>query len=163
MTSKQQHHPPNSPSGLGEEPRRPATQAAPDVRELTVGECWARLREKSVGRLAVVVERRPDLFPVNFVVNHGTVVFRTATGSKLLSAVQQPVAFEVDGWDEATGAVWSVVVRGRARKAREPYEVLDALTLPLTPWHRGAKPWFVIIEPESVTGRAFTPSGDPAE
>ncbi|HET8601001.1 MAG TPA: pyridoxamine 5'-phosphate oxidase family protein [Segeticoccus sp.] len=84
------------------------------------------------------MERRPDLFPVNFVWNHGTVVFRSASGSKLLSAVPQPVAFEVDGWDEASGSVWSVVVRGRARKAHAPYEVLDALTLPLTPWHRGS-------------------------
>lgn len=127
-----------------------------EVQELDVARCWVYLRQANVGRLAVVVERRPDIFPVNYVVDHGTVVFRTASGSKLASAEGQPVAFETDGWDEASGLTWSVVVRGRAEKAREPYEVLQAMGLPLTPWHPGTKPWFVRIEPDTITGREFT-------
>lgn len=126
------------------------------VQELDVARCWALLRQGTVGRLAVVVERRPDIFPVNYVVDHGTVVFRTSSGSKLASSEGQPVAFEVDGWVEGSGLTWSVVVHGRAERAREPYEALQAMRLPLTPWHPGAKPWFVRIEPDTVTGRQFT-------
>lgn len=143
------------PSRADEQPAGVHT-AGSEAQELDVALCWVYVRQASVGRLAVVIERRPDIFPVNHVVDHGTVVFRTGSGSKLASAEGQPVAFEVDGWDEDSGLTWSVVVRGRAERAREPYEVLHALGLPLTPWHPGAKPWFVRIEPDTITGRRFT-------
>ena len=39
--------------------------------------CWMLLRSVEVARLAVSVDDRPDIFPVNFVVDHGTVVIRT--------------------------------------------------------------------------------------
>lgn len=126
------------------------------VRELNRSQCWARLRESSVGRLAVVLDEQPDIFPINYVVDHGAVMFRTAVGSKLAGSHQRVVAFEVDDWDEGLGLAWSVVIKGQARKAHEPYEVLDALALPLTPWHGGSKPLFVLIEPTSITGREFT-------
>ena len=51
--------------------------------QLDARECWAALRTADVGRLALVVDGRPEIFPVNFVVDHGTILFRTATGSKL--------------------------------------------------------------------------------
>src|SRR4051794_39359108 len=57
-----------------------------DVRRLTVDACWALLRAADIGRLAVVVGDRPEIFPVNFVVDHGTVVIRTAPGTKLAAA-----------------------------------------------------------------------------
>lgn len=39
-----------------------------------------------VVRLGVVVDDRPDSLPINHLVDHGTVVFRTGTGTKLLAA-----------------------------------------------------------------------------
>ena len=45
---------------------------------LESNECWALLRAADVGRLAVSIAERPDIFPVNFAVDHGTIVFRTA-------------------------------------------------------------------------------------
>ena len=80
------------------------------VEELPTHESLALLRESPVGRLAVVVEGRPDIFPVNHVVDHGTVVFRTARGSKFWGAAGLPVAFEVDGYD--------VVERTRMERGR---------------------------------------------
>src|SRR5207249_1081662 len=49
--------------------------------------CWNLLRSAQVGRLAVSIKEQPDIFPINFVVDHGTVVFRTAEGTKLAAAV----------------------------------------------------------------------------
>lgn len=113
------------------------------------------LRRAAVGRLAVVVDGRPDVFPVNFAVDHGSVVYRTAAGTKLGASVGQPVAFEADGHDTATGVAWSVVVKGTAHEVRARDEVLDILQLPLIPWQASPKPRFVRIEPDSVTGRKF--------
>ena len=45
---------------------------------------------------------QPDIFPINYVVDHGAVVFRTAEGTKLAAAVLgQGVAFEIDGYEAA--------------------------------------------------------------
>jgi uncharacterized protein len=71
------------------------------------------LARAEVGRLAVAVHGDPEIFPVNFVIDNRTVLFRTAEGTKLASiAVSARVAFEVDGFDTATGEAWSFVVRG---------------------------------------------------
>ena len=130
-------------------------QPRPPVEELNAAQCWAHLREQNVGRLAVVVDRRPDIFPVNYVVDGGAVVFRTGSGNKLTFSDGKFVAFEADGWDETTGVTWSVVIRGRAKRTRQFYDTLRAMELPLTPWHPGSKPWFVQIEPSTITGRQF--------
>ena len=43
----------------------------PGVEVLDEHDCLELLRESDVGRLAVVVEGGPEIFPVNFVVDHG--------------------------------------------------------------------------------------------
>ena len=119
-------------------------------------QCWALLRSADVGRLAVSIVDQPDIFPINFVLDHGTVVFRTAEGTKLAAAVLgRSVAFEADGFDAASGEAWSVVVKGRAQEIARMTEVFDATDLPLFPWLASPKPRFVRIVPESITGRLF--------
>ena len=114
------------------------------------------LRASEVGRLAVSITNHPDIFPVNHVVDHGTIVFRTAEGTKLAAAVLgRGVAFEVDGYDEATGQAWSVVVKGHAAEIERLVELGDALDLPLSPWHASPKHRFVRIEPVDISGRRF--------
>lgn len=130
------------------------------VEILERSQCWDLLREAAVGRLAVVTDGRPDIFPVNYVVDHGSVVFRTAEGSKLASSVRRPVAFEVDGVDLDTGAAWSVVVRGTANVVVGLHEIVEALTLPLYPWQVSPKPFFVRISAEELTGRRFSVARD---
>jgi len=118
--------------------------------------CWNLLRAAEVGRLAVSIMDQPDIFPINFVVDHGTVVFRTAEGTKLAAAVLgRGVAFEVDGLDASAGEAWSVVIKGRAEEVIKMIEVFEATDLPLFPWLTSPKPRFVRIVPESVTGRSF--------
>src|SRR5262245_17322293 len=119
-------------------------------------ECWELLRSAEVGRLAVSILERPDIFPVNHVVDRGRIVFRTAEGTKLAAAVLgTAVAYEVDGYDAAKGEAWSVVVKGRAVEIQRLHELLAATDLPLFPWHVAPKGRFVRIEPDSVTGRRF--------
>jgi uncharacterized protein len=123
---------------------------------LETNRCWELLRAADVGRLAVVIGNHPEIFPVNFVVDHGTVVFRTAEGTKLAGAILgESVAFEVDGYDAAAGDAWSVVIKGPAVEIERIHDVFDAIDLPLFPWHAAPKHCFVRIDPDEISGRRF--------
>ena len=118
--------------------------------------CLELLRRSEVGRLAVSITDHPDIFPVNFMVDRGTIVIRTAEGTKLAAAVLgRAVAFEVDGYDADSGEAWSVVLKGRAVEIDQMEELFDALDLPLFPWHSAPKHHFVRIEPRQISGRRF--------
>ena len=133
------------------------------MTELEHHECWELLRDSEVGRLAVAIAGHPDIFPVNFVVDHGSVVFRTAEGTKLAAAVLgTAAAFEVDGYDADAGEAWSVVLKGQAREIEAIHDVFEALDLPLFPWHASPKHRFVRIVPDELTGRRFTVVASPA-
>ena len=129
------------------------------ARETTASQSWDLLRSGVVGRLAVVVDHAPDIFPVNFAVDHGTVVIRTAGGTKFEAAQQGPVAFEVDGYDLDAGESWSVVVKGTAVEVYEVDEAIKVMGLPLSPWAPGSKPHLLRVVPGSVTGRRFEVAG----
>src|SRR4051794_36115079 len=129
-------------------------QLDPTIVELDEHQCWELLRSQEVGRLAVAITNHPDIFPVNFVVDHAWVVFRTAEGTKLAASVLgESVAFEVDG--EHEGEAWSVVLKGCAVEIEKMYDLFDAVELPLYPWHAAPKHRYVRIVPEMVTGRRF--------
>jgi nitroimidazol reductase NimA-like FMN-containing flavoprotein (pyridoxamine 5'-phosphate oxidase superfamily) len=135
------------------------------VEELDSSECWRLLRTNEVGRLAVSITDHPDIFPINYVTDRGTVVFRTAEGTKLAAAVLgRAVAFEIDGYDAERGNAWSVVIKGRATEIERMQDVFDALDLPLFPWHAAPKHRFVRVEPVDISGRRFhvadRPTGD---
>ena len=46
-------------------------------------ECWDRLAEQQLGRLVTRVGDVLDIFPVNYIVDGESLVFRTGEGSKL--------------------------------------------------------------------------------
>ena len=126
------------------------------TEDLPVHECWVMLRGVSVGRLAVWVTDHPDIFPVNYAVDHGTLIFRTGQGTKLAAAIRDvPVALEADGVDPESGVAWSVVVKGETAVINSTEEVLDSFSLMLFPWHSGRKDSFIRISPTSITGRKF--------
>jgi nitroimidazol reductase NimA-like FMN-containing flavoprotein (pyridoxamine 5'-phosphate oxidase superfamily) len=130
---------------------------------LDPNECWALLRTQVVGRLAISIQSRPDIFPINFVVDHGAIIFRTAEGTKLAGALLgTTVAFEVDGLDTSAGLAWSVVVKGRAVELTGLHDLFDAADLPLFPWLASPKHRFVRIVPDEVTGRRFHAVEPPA-
>ncbi|MGB3829981.1 MAG: pyridoxamine 5'-phosphate oxidase family protein [Ornithinimicrobium sp.] len=126
-----------------------------ETEHLSVSQCWEALRGARFGRVAIDHDGAPDIFPVNHIVDHGSVVYRTSAGALFTATVHHDVAFEVDGFDADTSTAWSVVVRGRASERQQMDEVLQTLSLPVTPWQPGAKPRFVRIEPTEVSGRRF--------
>lgn len=126
------------------------------MEELTAAECWRLLRTHEVGRLAVSITDHPDIFPVNYVVDGESVVFRTGPGTKLAASVLgRGVAFEIDGYDPIAGEAWSVVLKGHARQVEHMIEYFEADDLPLFPWHASPKPDIVRIEPGELSGRRF--------
>lgn len=131
-------------------------QGTPDTQALEVDECWGLLRSISVGHLALSGEDGPEVFPVNYTVDHGTVVFRTGPGTKLSLLNHDPrVAFEADSVDHETGQAWSVIIKGKAEVFGGIDEMVDSFSLMLFPWEAGAKDAFVRIVPLSVSGRRF--------
>lgn len=109
-----------------------------------------------VGRLAFPGETHPELFPVNYLVDRGTILFRTDPGTKLAASMDKlPVTFEVDGYEPGTNEAWSVVVRGSLEPVLETSDIVDAVALPLFPWQNGEKAFFVRIVPQSMSGRQF--------
>lgn len=129
----------------------------PAAEVLDSQECWKLLREASVGRLAVIVDGHPDVFPVNYKVDNESLVFRTGTGTKQQALdAGSPVALEADRVSAEFGMAWSVVVKGRAVRATSTDQAIDAVGRALFPWQGIGKDYLVRIEPESVTGRRFT-------
>lgn len=132
------------------------------VVELSESACWALLRTTSVGRLAVWVDDHPDIFPVNYAVDHGTVVFRSKAGTKVSATLSDaPVALEADGYDPETKEAWSVVIKGRAEEIKDGPDLLETVDLPLFPWQAGDKGRFIRIVPTTTSGRRF-PVADPS-
>lgn len=140
---------------------RPGPPPLPDggTRSLTTEESWDLLRQAVIGRLAVVHDDSPDIFPVNYTIDHGTIVLRTAGGTKYDAARNRPVAFEVDGYDLDVAEAWSVVARGPAREVRDVDETISVMGLPLLPFAEGSKPHFLRILPASLTGRRIRVTG----
>lgn len=130
------------------------SKLAQPISVLSETECWNLLSSVALGRLVTNVAGHPEIFPVNFAVQHRTVLFRTAEGTKLVSsAMNELVLFEADQHDVAEG--WSVIVKGTARVVRGDEDLAEAEQAALVPWTAPAKQHFVRIRPLSVTGRRF--------
>jgi uncharacterized protein len=124
------------------------------VTVLFEDENWKLLGSMALGRLITNFAGEPEVFPVNYVVQDRTVLFRTAEGTKLFSAVaNRSVVFEVDDHNVTEG--WSVIVRGRARLMKTDTEIEQADRAQLLPWTATLKPHYVRISPTEVTGRRF--------
>ena len=119
------------------------------IREIDKGECLDLLRSEQVGRIGVVIDGRPEIFPVNYSLDASdSVIFRTALGSKLPAAVNHHVVFEVDYFDQDRRSGWSVVVHGVAQQT----QVIEAGEQVLVSW-RDDTPYLVRISLQSLTGR----------
>jgi uncharacterized protein len=117
-------------------------------------ECWDLLAGVALGRIVTSVDGQPEIFPVNYVVQRRTVLFRTAEGTKLVStAINNRVLFEVDDHNVAEG--WSVIIKGTARSLRTDEQIEEAERAQLLSWTTSEKPHYVRVIPEIVTGRRF--------
>jgi nitroimidazol reductase NimA-like FMN-containing flavoprotein (pyridoxamine 5'-phosphate oxidase superfamily) len=136
------------------------TAAGEPITILSESECWSLLASVALGRLVTSAEGQPEIFPVNFVVQRRTVLFRTAVGTKLVSAViNNRVLFEADDHNVAEG--WSVIVKGTARTLRTDEETEEAERAQLLPWTATLKTHYVRVIPSVITGRRFRFSSEP--
>lgn len=125
-------------------------------------ECWELLESHHIGRLGISIANEPEIFPVNYVVDGRSIVFRTAAGTKLAGAVLgDGVAFEIDHADHQLHAGWSVMVRGRAEEIEKLDDLVAAESLPLVPWSLGPQNRYVRITPTVVSGRRINRPATP--
>lgn len=127
---------------------------------LSEDESWDRLESVALGRLVTTFAGEPEIFPVNYVVQGRTVLFRTAEGTKLFSAVaSNTVIFEADHHSVSEG--WSVILRGRARLLKTDADIQEAERAELLPWIATRKPHYVRVTPSEITGRHFNFGPEP--
>jgi len=123
-------------------------------------QCWQRLAEQELGRLVTRAGAVLDIFPVNYILDGESIVFRTAEGSKLTElTINDEVLFEVDEYTDTDA--WSVVVRGHAHRLVTAEEVRAADQLGLRPWIPTVKYNYVRVVPASVSGRDFRRGPEP--
>jgi len=117
--------------------------------------CDRHLRSETIGRVAVMVDGHPEIFPVNYAMDErGDIFFRTGQGSKLQGVASAPlISFEIDGIDEERELGWSVLVVGTARWVVSRRQLARVRMLPLQPWAAGERASVVRITPTKITGR----------
>jgi len=124
------------------------------LEHLSPVECWRLLAATPVGRIGVLNDSAPEIYPVNHVVDRDTILFRTDPGSKLRGLLRSPaVCYQVDGIDPTDATGWSVLVKGRAVELHDPDSVRHAAALPLQYWTLGDKAHWIRIVPNEITGR----------
>jgi uncharacterized protein len=128
-----------------------------DLEILTRAECLRLLRANSFGRVGLVVDGRPLVFPVNYGMEGEVVIFRTGPGTKLRWAPMRRVAFEVDEIDRDRGVAWSVLVQGVAQDIAQAAgghgRALRGVTVePAAPGQRDHR---VAIDAREISGRRF--------
>jgi nitroimidazol reductase NimA-like FMN-containing flavoprotein (pyridoxamine 5'-phosphate oxidase superfamily) len=124
------------------------------LEHMNPDECWRMLAGTPVGRIGVLNDSAPEIYPVNHAVDQQTIVFRTDPGSKLRGLLRSPaVCYQVDHIDPAEATGWSVLVKGRAVEVRDVDELRAVAALRIDYWTLGDKAHWVRIVPVEVTGR----------
>jgi nitroimidazol reductase NimA-like FMN-containing flavoprotein (pyridoxamine 5'-phosphate oxidase superfamily) len=133
---------------------------------LSPDECRQLLRSRRVGRVVFVDTRGPVALPVNYVLDHDDVIFRTEAWSSLhATPASGRVSFEVDEIDEHERIGWSILARGTVHRIDDPAELRHVMRLHPEPWARGAhdgeRDEYLRLSVETVTGRRLVVD-DPA-
>ena len=121
------------------------------LEEISEAECLALLAGHGVGRLAVIADGQPLVFPVNYILDGRTVAIRSDPGTKLDWATLGRVAFEIDDIDPVRHEGWSVVVQGVGRDITDGLDAWSSgvQSAPLAPWAAGEKGhWLAIVSPQ---------------
>ncbi len=138
--------------------------------ELALDECLSLLRASQFGRIALMVDDCPVVFPVNYrlVETSGRtwVALRTRPGNVIDRAPMQ-VAFQLDGVDSIHQRGWSVLVRGTLHHV-DPDAADFRERFDPHPWIIAERDAWLIVDPFAITGRrlhaaepewAFHPAG----
>jgi hypothetical protein len=136
----------------------PANTSDITLQVMSEDDCRAALVNHAFGRLAVVMNDGPVIFPVNYAYVENAIVIRIGAGSKLASAPLTKVAFEIDYVHPNHVNGWSVVARGPAFDISTAIDELsqEMRMLPFHPWLPGHKPYLLKINVKELTGRTFS-------
>lgn len=139
------------------------SRAAGTSQELDEAECLRLITPGGVGRIAFTGRYGPTVFPVNYKLHQGDIIFRTernsATDEDLRTGIQDAgyrVAFEIDNFNHAQREGWSVLVHGAAYHMESDDERAAARESGVESWAGGDRDMFVRIVPSRLTGRRIT-------
>ncbi len=129
---------------------------------LTEEETYELLGSGEVGRVGITIGALPAIFPVNYRLIDGSIVFRTAPGSKMSAAAKGAVvAFEVDDYQLADRTGWSVLAVGPAEVIHDLAVTFNVLDAGLEPLADGRRTTIVRIQPTFVSGRRIIHEAPP--
>jgi len=125
------------------------------LEDLPIDACLERLRAGAVGRIAVVVNGFPLVFPVNYTLVETSgprwVAIRTRPGG-VIEQAPVPVAFEIDGVDPVQQRGWSVLVRGTLHHV-DPDAADFRDRFDPQPWLVAERDAWLVIDPFAISGR----------
>lgn len=124
-----------------------------EVTELSTSDCELLLASLNIGRVAVVDNGYPLVFPINYKMalfgGKSVIAIRTRPDN-VIDHPGRAVCFEIDGIDASHDGGWSVLVRGvLVESSPDP----DHDTHPIDSEDRDA--WRIIV-PTHVSGRRVT-------
>jgi nitroimidazol reductase NimA-like FMN-containing flavoprotein (pyridoxamine 5'-phosphate oxidase superfamily) len=130
-------------------------------QELSLEECTDLLRARTVGRIAVLSEGAPLIFPVNYRLVETSaptwLAVRTREGN-VIDRASSTVAFEIDDVDDQHHEGWSVLVRGTLHHVDPDAADFRARFDP-EPWIADERDAWLVIAPFSITGRRIVAPG----
>lgn len=136
------------------------------LEELDEAECLRLITPGGIGRIAFSGRYGPTVFPVNYRLYEGTIVFRTAQDSPTdedlrtgIAKAEYKVAFEIDDFDSATRVGWSVLVQGSAHHVESDAERASVSKAGVEPWPGGDRELFLRVIPSRITGRRIRRAG----
>jgi uncharacterized protein len=126
------------------------------LSEMDGPECLELLAGHEVGRVAYCDDLGPVVLPVNYTLDHDTVLIQVSPHSVLGRRLQGRASFEIDDFDDYNESGWSVLVRGEA-------SYVDAGDLPADAgrphsWAEGQRTLHVRITPSLISGRRLLPA-----
>ncbi|MDR2988333.1 MAG: pyridoxamine 5'-phosphate oxidase family protein [Nocardiopsaceae bacterium] len=138
----------------------------PVLERLEPDECLRLISPGGVGRLAYSGRYGLTVFPVNYQMLDGAVVFRTAEYSPTdedlrtgMPAAEYDVAFEIDSIDEAAREGWSVLIHGPAHHVDNLTERDRIAQTGVEPWAGGDRQHAIRITPHRISGRRIRHAG----
>jgi nitroimidazol reductase NimA-like FMN-containing flavoprotein (pyridoxamine 5'-phosphate oxidase superfamily) len=136
------------------------TATVGSLEQLDEATCLRLISPGGIGRLAYTGRYGLTVFPVNYKLHEGAIVFRTAqdspTGEDLQTGIAHAdyqVAFEVDDIDPAAREGWSVLIQGPAHHMTSAADRATVLDSGVEPWPGGPREHAIRITPQRITGR----------
>jgi len=130
------------------------------LEDLDEAECLRLITPGGIGRIAYSGRYGPTVFPVNYRLHAGTIVFRTAQDSPTdedlrtgIADAEYKVAFEIDEIDLDAREGWSVLIQGPVHHVESESERAEVLQAGVETWPRGDRELFLRIVPSRITGR----------